>query len=204
MFGKWLEQEPVEQPEGELHYEALVESGELGDEELMDQLGRDVARNYLNPSELALVFDDLGSPEVADYLRANKFPTRVAVRHGDFGEIVTAIPDGPWKARLRLESGTVKREVTGRLTFPPPGGKSIARLLRTQSTGAWMGIGGSTLALGAAGFAHGRAPPASAVSVELGIGPRRSLPEAAHSGPGRHQFRTSHRASPRPCSEPEQ
>jgi hypothetical protein len=90
MFGKWLEEEPVEQPKGELHYEALVESGELGDEELMVQLGHDVARNYLNPSELALVFDDLGSPEVADYLRVNKFPTRVAVRHGDFGEIVTA------------------------------------------------------------------------------------------------------------------
>ncbi|WP_331726608.1 Hachiman antiphage defense system protein HamA [Streptomyces sp. NBC_00280] len=90
MFGKWLEQEPVEQPEGELHYEALVESGELDDEELMDQLGHDVARNYLNPSELALVFDDLGSPEVADYLRANKFPADIKVRHGDFGEIVTA------------------------------------------------------------------------------------------------------------------
>ncbi|MEE1931315.1 hypothetical protein V1J52_24655 [Streptomyces sp. TRM 70351] len=56
----------MEQPEGELHYEALVESGKLDDEELMDQLGRDVARNYLNASELALVFDDLGSPEVAE------------------------------------------------------------------------------------------------------------------------------------------
>lgn len=90
MFGKWLEQQQVEQPAGDLHYEALVESGELDDAELLEQLGHDVARNYLNPSELALVFDDLGSPEVAAYLRVNKFPTRTAVRHGDFGEIVTA------------------------------------------------------------------------------------------------------------------
>jgi hypothetical protein len=90
MFGEWLEQQSVKQPEGELRYEALVESGQPDDEELMNQLGHDVARNYLNPSELALVFDDLGSPEVGDYLRANKFPTRIAVRHGDFGEIVTA------------------------------------------------------------------------------------------------------------------
>jgi hypothetical protein len=90
MFGKWLEQEQVEQPEGELCYEALVESGKLDDEELVDLLGHDLARNYLNPNELALVFDDLGTPEVADYLRANKFPTSVMVRHGDFGEIVTA------------------------------------------------------------------------------------------------------------------
>lgn len=90
MFNKWLEQQSVEQPEGELHYEALVESDRLDDEELMDQLGHDVARNYLNPNELALVFDDLGSSEVADYLRANKFPADIKVRHGDFGEIVTA------------------------------------------------------------------------------------------------------------------
>ncbi|WP_406274944.1 DUF1837 domain-containing protein [Actinacidiphila glaucinigra] len=80
----------MEQPEGELHYEALVESDRLDERELMDQLGHDVARNYLNPNELALVFDDLGAPDVADYLRANKFPADIKVRHGDFGEIVTA------------------------------------------------------------------------------------------------------------------
>ncbi|WP_331718347.1 Hachiman antiphage defense system protein HamA [Streptomyces sp. NBC_00624] len=90
MFNKWLKQQPVEQPDGELQYEALADSGELGDAELMEHLGREVARNYLNPGELALVFDDLGSPEIAEYLRTNKFPSRIAVRHGDFGEIVTA------------------------------------------------------------------------------------------------------------------
>lgn len=90
MFDKWLKEQPVEQPDGELHYEALVDSGRLDDAELIDQLGHEVARNYLTPNELALVFDDLGAPDVAAYLRTNKFPTRVAVRHGDFGEIVTA------------------------------------------------------------------------------------------------------------------
>jgi hypothetical protein len=44
VFGKWLEQQPVEQPEGELHYEAPVEASQLDDEELMDLLGHDVAR----------------------------------------------------------------------------------------------------------------------------------------------------------------
>ncbi|MFJ2629951.1 Hachiman antiphage defense system protein HamA [Streptomyces sp. NPDC087532] len=90
MFDKWLQQQSVEQPDGELNYESLAESGQIDDTELMDQLGREVARNYLNPGELALVFDDLGAPEIAGYLRINKFPTRTAVRHGDFGEIVTA------------------------------------------------------------------------------------------------------------------
>jgi hypothetical protein len=45
----------------------------------------------------------------------------------------------------------VKREITGRLTFPPPGGKSIATLLRAQGTGTWMAAGGGALALGTAG-----------------------------------------------------
>jgi hypothetical protein len=90
MFDKWLEQQPVDQPEGDLSYKALVRSDRLGDEELLEQLGHDVARNYLNPDELALVFDDLGAPEVADYLRTNKFPADIKVRHGDFGEIVTS------------------------------------------------------------------------------------------------------------------
>ncbi|MFC9760025.1 hypothetical protein [Streptomyces sp. NPDC056921] len=36
------------------------------------------------------MFDDLGTPEVADYLRANKFPADIKVRHGDSGGIVTA------------------------------------------------------------------------------------------------------------------
>lgn len=90
MIDKWLEQQHVEQPEGELRYEALAESGRMTDTDVMEQLGREVARNYLTPGELARIFDDLGAPEVADYLRVSKFPSTTRVRHGDFGEIVTA------------------------------------------------------------------------------------------------------------------
>lgn len=89
MFDKWLAKQEVVQPTGELSYEALVESDKLDDEELMDRLGHDVARNYLTPGALAAVFDDLDAPEVAAHLRANKFPNDTMVRHGDFGEIVT-------------------------------------------------------------------------------------------------------------------
>ncbi|MFG2563237.1 hypothetical protein [Streptomyces sp. NPDC048496] len=89
MFDRWLHSEQVQQPGGDLSYEALVDSGRLSENELLDCLGREVARNYIRPDELALVFDDLGAPEVATYVRTNKFPATTRVRHGDFGEIVT-------------------------------------------------------------------------------------------------------------------
>ncbi|MEU2075533.1 hypothetical protein [Streptomyces sp. NPDC013489] len=89
LFGRWLTPQEVEQPEGELSYTALADSGILDDGELVTGLAQEVSRNYLRPGELALVFDDLGAPEVADYLRINKFPSVVRTRHGDFGEIVT-------------------------------------------------------------------------------------------------------------------
>lgn len=88
MFDKWLRRQPVESPEGVLRYEALVESGQISDAELVDRLGHEVARNYLNPGELAMIFDDLGAPEVAHHLRTNKFPKTTMKRHGDFGEII--------------------------------------------------------------------------------------------------------------------
>lgn len=89
MFNKWLSPQEVEQPDGQVQYEALVDSGEIDEDSLVDQLAHEVTRNYVAPGELALVFDDLGAPEVADYLRTNKFPSDIKVRHGDFGEIVT-------------------------------------------------------------------------------------------------------------------
>jgi hypothetical protein len=89
VFDKWLLPEPVQQLAGLLQYEALVDSGPIDEAELMDRLGREVARNYITPGELALVFDDLGAPEVAQYVRSNTFPSVTRVRHGDFGEIVT-------------------------------------------------------------------------------------------------------------------
>ena len=89
VFEKWLAQQPVIQPDGALSYETLADSGELPDEELVDYLGRELVRNYVGPGELAMIFDDLGAPEVAAHLRLNKFPADLKVRHGDFGEVVT-------------------------------------------------------------------------------------------------------------------
>ncbi|MFE4263403.1 Hachiman antiphage defense system protein HamA [Streptomyces sp. NPDC056883] len=89
MFDKWLRPQDVQQPDGLLEYQLLADGGLIEDEELVAQLGHEVMRNYLAPGELANVFDDLGAPEVAGYLRVNKFPVDRKIRHGDFGEIVT-------------------------------------------------------------------------------------------------------------------
>lgn len=79
----------MRKPAGQLSYEVLADAGELGDAELVDGLAREVVRNYVVPRELEMVFEDLGAPEVAAYLRVNKFPSVTRTRHGDFGEIVT-------------------------------------------------------------------------------------------------------------------
>lgn len=89
VFDEWLSAQDVQQPDGQVQYEALADSGQIDEDDLIDQLAREVARNYLAPGELALIFDDLGAPEVADYLRVNKFPSKIEIRHGDFGEILT-------------------------------------------------------------------------------------------------------------------
>lgn len=89
MFDRWLTAEDVQQPDGQVQYEALADSGEIDEDDLIDQLAHEVVRNYVAPGELALIFDDLGAPEVAAYLRVNKFPSRIEIRHGDFGEILT-------------------------------------------------------------------------------------------------------------------
>nr|BEK71549.1 hypothetical protein KPHV_87760 [Kitasatospora purpeofusca] len=72
-----------------LEYRLLADAGQIPDDELVERLGHEVARNYLNPRELELIFDDLGVPEVAAHLRVNKFPADRKIRHGDFGEIIT-------------------------------------------------------------------------------------------------------------------
>lgn len=89
MFDKWLKPQDVEQPDGLLEYQLLADEGLIEDGELVERLGHEVMRNYLAPGELANVFDDLGAPEVAGYLRKNKLPADRKIRHGDFGEIVT-------------------------------------------------------------------------------------------------------------------
>ncbi|MFF5969801.1 peptidase [Streptomyces collinus] len=52
------------------------------------------------------------------------------------------LPRGPWKARLELESGLVKHSVTGRLTFPEPGGMSLAWIGSPSQLKFWYGAAG--------------------------------------------------------------
>lgn len=89
MFSRWLEPKQEQLRDGQLTYLALADAGVLDEEELVGGLAKEVIRNYLSPGELSLVFDDLGTPEVANFLRENKFPSVTRTRHGDFGEIVT-------------------------------------------------------------------------------------------------------------------
>ncbi|MER7919055.1 MULTISPECIES: hypothetical protein [unclassified Streptomyces] len=89
LFDRWLKPQQMQQPTGQLAYEVLAGSGDLSDTELVDGLAREVVRNYVIPRELEMVFEDLCAPEVAAYLRVNKFPSVTRTRHGDFGEIVT-------------------------------------------------------------------------------------------------------------------
>lgn len=89
LFERWLKPQRARQSSGQLSYEVLADTGDLGDAELVDGLAREVLRNYVIPHELELLFEDLGAPKVADYLRVNKFPSLPMTRHGDFGEIVT-------------------------------------------------------------------------------------------------------------------
>lgn len=86
MFDKWLRPQDVKQPDGLLEYQLLADEGLIEDDELLERLGHEVIRNYLAPGELANVFDDLGAPEVAGYLRKNKLPADRKIRHGDFGK----------------------------------------------------------------------------------------------------------------------
>lgn len=58
-----------------------------------------------------------------------------------------ALPEGTWTARLQLESGTARREITGRITFPEPGGISPAQLLRSVGPTTWYVGGAAIIAL---------------------------------------------------------
>ncbi|MEU8160577.1 hypothetical protein [Micromonospora parva] len=59
--------------------------------------------------------------------RAGPFPVGqgVTLAPGASGQVIArfpaALPNGPWKAEVNLESGLVKRGVTAQITFPDPG-----------------------------------------------------------------------------------
>lgn len=80
----------MEQPDGLLEYQLLTDGGLIEEDELVERLGHEVMRNYLVPGELANVFDDLGAPEVAGYLRKNKFPVDRKTGTGTLGRSLPA------------------------------------------------------------------------------------------------------------------
>jgi hypothetical protein len=59
------------------------------------------------------------------------------------------LPAGPWTARLELESGTVKHTLSARLTFPAPGGTSLAAIMTPSGPGFWYASTGVLAACGA-------------------------------------------------------
>lgn len=89
MLQNWLKDgEPESQ--GLLEVRMVEAAEDAADDALIQWLGHELQRNYLMPGELEAVFEDLGVPEVAEHLRRNKFPSRVEVRNGDFGEALAA------------------------------------------------------------------------------------------------------------------
>lgn len=72
--------------------------------------------------------------------RAGPFPVGqgVTLAPGAAGQVIAtfpaALPNGPWNAEVKLESGLVQRSVTARITFPDPGqigerGSLISRII---------------------------------------------------------------------------
>lgn len=83
-------------------------------------------------------------------LRAGPFYVRpgTTLLPGAVGTVVAdldpRLPDGPWTGRLSLESGTVKHQVSGRITFPPKGATWLAGLVDSPGAGTWY-VGGALL-----------------------------------------------------------
>lgn len=96
MLSTWLSASTQAAPNALLEVEFLEPGGAVADDRLMQYLGQELSRNYLEPGALAAVFADLAMPGVAEMLRENVYPAQVAVRHGDFGEIVTGAMFRTW------------------------------------------------------------------------------------------------------------
>ncbi|MFD6678711.1 hypothetical protein [Micromonospora parva] len=79
--------------------------------------------------------------------RAGPFPVGqgVTLAPGASGQVIArfpaALPNGPWKAEVNLESGLVKRGVTTQVTFPDPGqvgkpGSVVSRIVSRWTVAA--------------------------------------------------------------------
>jgi hypothetical protein len=58
-----------------------------------------------------------------------------------------ALPNGPWKVDLTLESGLVNRQVTALITFPDPGRTGKPGTIMSRLSGPWI-LGGGSLMTG--------------------------------------------------------
>ncbi|WP_433450938.1 peptidase [Streptomyces sp. CA-142005] len=59
--------------------------------------------------------------------------------------LIKSLPDGPWTAHLHLESGMVQHDLAARLTFPKPGGMSVALIEIASNRRVWYAAGGILL-----------------------------------------------------------
>lgn len=96
-FGRWL-RPSLPHTAGQLEVRVHHEQAPTDRQALVDQLGKEILRNYVAPGELEVIFRDLGVPEVADHLARNKFPNDRRVRLGDFGEVLAGrlLRDARW------------------------------------------------------------------------------------------------------------
>lgn len=83
----WLSVQPTT-VSGQLSIVELRDTGGLDDEALIEMLGRELRRNYVDPKALEVLFNDLGAPQVAAHIRNRVLPTDSKVRIGEFGETV--------------------------------------------------------------------------------------------------------------------
>jgi hypothetical protein len=81
-------------------------------------------------------------------VRAGPFPTAgsvtIGIRQG--GSVTAALdprlPDGPWTATVTLQSGTVKKTKTVKITFPPEP-QAVAVAGEPPGNGPWVLVGGA-------------------------------------------------------------
>jgi hypothetical protein len=98
--------------------------------------------------------DMTGSADLSEgpaSLRAGPFPVTSTVTLGlDATGTVNvqfprALPNGPWKVELTLQSGLVSHSVTARITFPDPGKAGKPGTTMSKLTGPWIIAGGSLM-----------------------------------------------------------
>ena len=82
---QWVRPVPTDTT-GQLAREDVSLLDGLDGTEGVASLGHELRRNYISPEEIAVVLEAFGADRLATHLRANKLPTKVSIRHGEFGE----------------------------------------------------------------------------------------------------------------------